>query len=100
MKSTRAQTFFIDSEKMRIRESVRAVEKGTSGEIATMVVDHSDGYLEAEVLGGVLVAGLVALIIAIAVEHVTIWTFVPIVCAPISRLGCCSNAFPASRYRL
>jgi putative membrane protein len=81
MKSLRAQTFFNNSEKMRIRDSVRAVEKGTSGEIATMVVDHSDGYLEAEVLGGILVAGLVALIIAIAVQHVTIWTFVPIVCA-------------------
>ena len=80
MKSPRAQTFFTDSEKLRIRESVRAVEKGTSGEIATMVVDQSDGYLEAEVLGGILLSGLVALIISIAVQHVTIWTFVPIVC--------------------
>jgi putative membrane protein len=81
MKSPRAQTFFTDSEKMRIRESVRAVEKGTSGEIATMVVDQSDGYLEAEVLGGILLSGLVALVISIAIQHVTIWTFVPIVCA-------------------
>ena len=80
MKSTRAQTFFFDSEKMRIRESVRAVEKGTSGEIATMVVDQSDGYLEAEVLGGMLASGLVAMIISVALQHVTIWTFVPIVC--------------------
>jgi len=81
MKSPKAKAFFTDSEKTRIRGSVRSVETGTSGEIATMVVDHSDGYLEAEVLGGILVAGLVALIIAIAVQHVTIWTFVPIVCA-------------------
>src|SRR5512137_2767951 len=76
----KAETFFTDVEKERIRDSVRAVEKGTSGEIATMVVDQSDGYLEAEVLGGILTSGLVALIISIAVEHVTIWTFVPIVC--------------------
>jgi len=75
----KANTFFTAGEKERIRESVRAVEKGTSGEIATMVVDQSDGYLEAEVLGGLLVAGLAALIISVALQHVTIWTFVPIV---------------------
>jgi len=46
-----------------------------------MVVDQSDGYLEAEVLGGLLVAGLAALIISVSLQHVTIWTFVPIVCA-------------------
>lgn len=81
MKSYKAHTFFTDGEKERIREAVRAVEKGTSGEIATMVVDNSDGYLEAEVLGGILASGLAALIIAVAVQHVTIWTYVPIVCA-------------------
>jgi putative membrane protein len=81
MKCINAQSFFSDEDKARIKEAVRSVETGTSGEIATMVVDHSDGYLEAEVLGGILVAGLVALIIAITVQHVTIWTFVPIVCA-------------------
>jgi len=76
----KANTFFTAGEKERIRESVRAVEKGTSGEIATMVVDQSDGYLEAEVLGGMLASGLAALIISVALQHVTIWTFVPIVC--------------------
>ena len=81
MKSPTADTFFTVRDKMQIREAVRAVEKGTSGEIATMVVEHSAGYLEAEVLGGVLVSGLVALVIAVASQHVTIWTFVPIVCA-------------------
>jgi len=77
----KANTFFTAGEKERIRESVRAVEKVTSGEIATMVVDQSDGYLEAEVLGGMLASGLAALIISVALQHVTIWTFVPIVCA-------------------
>jgi putative membrane protein len=79
MKQLKAATFFTDSEKARIRESVRTVEKGTSGEIATMVVDQSDGYLEAEILGSVLLSGLVALVIAVASQHVTIWTYVPIV---------------------
>jgi putative membrane protein len=80
MKSPKAQTFFTDQEKKRIRDTVRSVERGTSGEIATMVVDQSDRYLEAEVLGGVLVGGLAALIIAVLLEHVTIWTFIPLLC--------------------
>jgi putative membrane protein len=80
MKTPKARTFFTDEEKKRIREAVRSVERGTSGEIATMVVDQSDRYLEAEVLGGVLVGGLAALVIAVLMEHVTIWTFIPLLC--------------------
>lgn len=80
MKQLKAATFFTDGEKTRIREAVRTVEKGTSGEIATMVVDRSDEYLEAEVLGGALVSGLASLVIAVAIHHVTIWTYVPILC--------------------
>jgi putative membrane protein len=80
MKVPRAHTFFSDDEKERIRLAVESAERTTSGEIATMVVDHSDRYREAEVLGGFLVAGLFALIIAVAVHHVTIWTYIPIVC--------------------
>src|SRR5512137_888694 len=80
MEHPKAHSFFNDDEKERIREAVEASEKGTSGEIATMVVDHSDRYHEAEVLGGVLVAGLIALIIATVVQHVTIWTYIPLVC--------------------
>jgi putative membrane protein len=80
MKTPSAQTFFTDDEKNRIREAVRSVEGGTSGEIATMVVDESDRYLEAEVLGGILVGGLAALIISVLIEHVTIWTFIPVQC--------------------
>lgn len=79
MKVPKAHTFFSDEESSRIRLAVESAEKKTSGEIATMVVDHSDRYREAEVLGGFLVAGLLALIIAIAVHHVTIWSYIPLV---------------------
>ena len=81
MKQHKAHTFFTSGEKERIREAVEAAERKTSGEIATMVVDHSDRYHEAEVLGGILVSGLLSLIIAVGFHQVTIWTFVPIVCA-------------------
>src|SRR5512137_2243461 len=80
MEHPKAHSFFNDDEKERIREAVEASEKGTSGEIATMVVDHSDRYHEAEVLGGILVSGLAALIIAVCVQYVSIWSYIPIVC--------------------
>jgi putative membrane protein len=80
MKRYKAHTFFSDEDKERIRQAVKDAESRTSGEIATMVVDHSDRYHEAEVLGGILVAGLAALIIAVGVQHVTIWTHIPLVC--------------------
>ena len=89
MKVPKAHTFFNDEKKERIRRAVETAEARTSGEIATMIVDQSDRYHEAEVLGGVLVAGLVALIISIAVHYVvilshlpldmTIWSYVPLV---------------------
>jgi putative membrane protein len=80
MKAPRAHTFFSQDEKERIRLAVESAERATSGEIATMIVDHSDRYREAEVLGGFLVAGLLAMIIAVTVRQVAIWTYVPIVC--------------------
>lgn len=80
MEHPKAHSFFNDDEKERIREAVEASEKGTSGEIATMVVDHSDRYHEAEILGGILVSGLIALIIALAIGHTHIWTYIPLVC--------------------
>ena len=56
-----------------------AAEAATSGEIVAMVVPESDRYREAEVLGGVLLAGLLALVAGILFHHVTVWFFVPVV---------------------
>ncbi|KAF0216269.1 MAG: hypothetical protein FD174_3723 [Geobacteraceae bacterium] len=80
MKRKTAHNFFSEAEKEKIRQAVTAAEACTSGEIATMVVDASDSYREAETLGSVLVAGLVAVIVAVAIHHVTIWTYIPLVC--------------------
>ena len=79
MKGQRSQTFFSDEERELIRLSVESAEAGTSGEIATMVVDHSDRYREAEVLGGILLAGLAAVIIAVATQHTSIWSYLPLI---------------------
>jgi putative membrane protein len=79
MTRTSAQNFFTEAERVAIRKAVATVETGTSGEVATMVVDQSDGYPEAEVLGAGLVAGFVAVIVCVAIHHVTIWSFIPAV---------------------
>lgn len=62
-----------------IHRAVEAAEAATSGEIATMVVERSDSYREAETLGAVLVAGLVGGIVCVAIHHVAIWTYIPLV---------------------
>lgn len=79
MKSLKSQTFFSEAERERIREAVAAVEAGTSGEVATMVVDASDSYREAETLGAVLFSGLLSVIAAVALHHAAIWTYIPLV---------------------
>lgn len=77
MKSS--EEFFTPEERERIRAAVTQAERSTSGEIATMVVDASDSYREAEILGAVLLSGLLAVVAAVAIHHVTIWSYIPLV---------------------
>jgi putative membrane protein len=79
MKSKDIQPLFSEIEQKQIRQAVESAEATTSGEIVTMVVDHSDSYREAETLGAVFFAGMLALICAILLRHVTIWTYIPLV---------------------
>lgn len=72
-----ARKFFSDEEHERIRRSVGEAEAGTAGEIATMIVDESDGYREAELVAAILLSGLLSVMIAVISRHVTIWTFIP-----------------------
>ncbi len=74
-----AEAFFSVEEQERIRKAIVDVEVHTSGEVATMVVDRSESYREAEILGAVLVSGLLALIVAVLFHHITIWSYVPMV---------------------
>ncbi len=75
----KAVEFFTTDEEKRIRHAVEAAESTTSGEIATMVVGKSDSYREAEAVGAILLAGMLSLICAILIRHVTIWTYIPMV---------------------
>jgi putative membrane protein len=89
MEHPKSKMFFSESDKELIRRAVEGAEAATSGEIATMMVDQSDRYREAEVLGGVLVSGLISLVISAAVHYgavlslvpidMTIWSYIPLV---------------------
>ena len=70
---------FNEAEKESVRRAVADAEKRSSGEIVAMVVPESDRYREAEQLGALLVAGLLAVILAVVLRHVTIWTYIPLV---------------------
>jgi putative membrane protein len=72
--------FFSPAEQETIRRAVEEAETRSSGEIATMVVAESDRYLEAEKFGALLLAALVAVVVAVVGHHVTIWTYIPVVC--------------------
>lgn len=73
----RAKDFFNKAEKESIRRSVSSAEAQTSGEIAVMLVDESDGYGEAEVSGAVALAGLFSTVLSLVLDHTTTLTWMP-----------------------
>lgn len=79
MTGNNARTFFSETEKEKISNLVKSAELETSGEIAVMVVDASDSYREAEFLGALLLSALIALIFAVSLHLITIWSYIPAV---------------------
>jgi putative membrane protein len=79
MTSKKADNFFSELEKQKISILVKKAERETSGEIAVMVVDGSDSYREAEILGALLLSAFISLIVAVSIQQVTIWSFIPAV---------------------
>lgn len=103
MNGKRSEIFFSEEDNARIRSAIREAEERSSGEIVAMVVDRSDSYREAEILGAVLTAALCGFLVEIAFrltpllfpaggwEHgggigadlilygVSVWTYVPLV---------------------
>lgn len=79
MTGKRADNFFSEPEKQQISALVKKAERETSGEIAVMVVDGSDSYREAEILGALLLSAFIALVVAVSLHHVTIWSYIPAV---------------------
>ena len=77
-KRSRADRFFAEAEKERLRTVVREVESRTVGEVVAMVVDASDDYPEAEIIGGILLSMLGSLILTFLFFHASIFLFLPI----------------------
>ena len=75
---SKAEIFFTPEEKERLKATTREVEARTIGEIVVMVVDHSNHYIEAEVLGGVLLGSLLSLILTVLFFNSSIWSYVPL----------------------
>ncbi len=74
----RSETFFTEAEKQRIEEATREVERSTIGEVAVMVVDSSDPYLDAELSGGIFLCCFVSLLITVSFLHSSLWFFIPL----------------------
>ncbi len=72
----KAEHFFSEEENQRITAAIKDVESRTDGEIAVMVVDSSDHYLEAEVLGGVILGSLLALIVTVLFFRDSLWVYI------------------------
>ncbi|PIV43113.1 MAG: hypothetical protein COY75_01870 [Nitrospirae bacterium CG_4_10_14_0_8_um_filter_41_23] len=75
---SKADKFFTEEGKKRIEETIHDVESRTTGEVAVMVVNGSDQYIEAEAMGGVLIGSLLSLIVTISYFHSSIWPYIPL----------------------
>ena len=75
---SKSEKFFTEEEREILKVNTQEVESRTIGEIVVMVVDRSDHYIEAEVLGGVLLGGLLSLILTLLFFHATVWSYVPL----------------------
>jgi putative membrane protein len=74
----KADTFFSDSQKEKINAAIGEVETKTAGEVVVMVVDQSDTYPEANLLAGVIIGGLLALIVTDLLFSASLWYFAPL----------------------
>jgi len=72
----KAEKFFKREELERITKTIHEVESHTIGEVAVMVVDSSDHYIEAEILGGIFLASLLSLVMTTLNFHSSVWAYI------------------------
>jgi len=56
----KSETFFTESEKIKIEAAIKAAESRTSGEIVTMIVEKSDGYRDIDLMAGIIISAIIA----------------------------------------
>lgn len=74
----KANKIFNKEDSRKIKETTRVAESKTIGEVAVMVVDSSSLYIEAEIIGGILLGGLLSLILTVSFFHSSVWFYVPL----------------------
>ena len=74
----KSERFFTSEEKEKLKAATDDVESRTIGQIVVMVVDHSDHYIEAEVLGSILLGSLLSLILTVLFFRSSLWSYVPL----------------------
>jgi putative membrane protein len=74
----KAERFFTAEEKEKLKAATHKVESRTIGEIVVMVVDYSDHYIEAEVLGSILLGSLFSLILTVLFLNSSLWAYLPL----------------------
>ena len=74
----RADRFFTEEEKEKLKRATADIESRTVGEIAIVVVDHSSQYSEAEILGGISLSSILSLMITGIFFHASLWWFIPL----------------------
>ncbi len=72
----KAEKFFKKEDMERITRTIHEVESRTIGEVAVMVVDSSDQYVEAEIIGGIFLGSLLSLILTLLFFHSSIWSYI------------------------
>jgi putative membrane protein len=75
---SKAAHFFNAAEKEAIEAATREAELNTIGEIAVMVVDASSRYREAEVLGGITLASILAFLVTFFFLDASLWWYIPL----------------------
>jgi len=78
MKQSKTERFFSEPEQERIRQAVKSAESQSAGEIATMVVAESDPYREATLAGSLFVSSAAALASAVLLQHLSVWSYLPL----------------------
>jgi putative membrane protein len=74
--ATKAEKFFTEKERRTIEALTHDIESRTIGEVAVMVVDRSDRYMEAEILGGGYIGSALSLLITVLFFHSSLWWFI------------------------
>ena len=75
---SKAERFFTETEKEKIAATVADVESRTVGEVVVMVVDSSDHYADAEIMGGLLGASSLSLLLTVLFFHASLFWFIAI----------------------